>query len=562
MQAASEAKLGWHHIVYVGILAGLALGSGLGSATRLTYHEAFVAQGAREILTSGHWWYPEIGGLPWLEKPPLPFWLVAGLGWCMGDVSPLAARIPSAIAAAIMVLGVILLVSRRFGAAIGILSGAIQATTAWTVLRGRLAEADILLACLFVWTLLAFDRLRQRPNVNGPSEDMYGRTPRAHGWRWGLFVLLGVTTLVKGTGFGAVLLLSVVGSVLLWDRDRVTWKRLWFPAGLLLVALMALSWPLAMIATHGFKVVSLWILHVTERVAHGANHGPFAGESWSAYGLAILGQALPWTPLAAIGAWGSLKGALRGYHGDRSLQLSSGSEVDQVAGHRLLWAWAIAPLALVSLASARRSHYAIYALVPWSVWAAFGLTHLGARWIQRGWAPERLRRLTWTLFGGLAAAYGLGFWLAGSWFNHRGEEWAFYEAVGRRLPATTSVILLYDDWDRDPYPTPFGPIPHDLAVRLYYLNRPACWHFDARGLESQDTATCPLKLQHDSSATLAIIGRDRDLPTLQKFGPVEVLARSSPTRWDRTYILAQFQPREEVTTDGIVQSSVGTPIRR
>ena len=30
-------------------------------------------------------------------------------------------------------------------------AGAIQATTAWTVFRGRLAEADILLACLITW---------------------------------------------------------------------------------------------------------------------------------------------------------------------------------------------------------------------------------------------------------------------------------------------------------------------------------------------------------------------------------------------------------------------------
>ena len=31
------------------------------------------------------------------------------------------------------------------------------------------------------------------------------------------------------------------------------------------------------------------------------------------------------------------------------------------------------------------------------------------------------------------------------------------------------LVLLYDDWDRNPYESPFGPIPHDLAVRLFYL---------------------------------------------------------------------------------------------
>ncbi len=153
VHSGPEVKLTWRHLLFLGVLASLAVGLGLGSATRLTYHEALVAQGAREMLISGNWWYPSIGNQPWLEKPPLPFWLVAGLSWCTGTVSPFTARLPSAIAALFMILGVVLLAKRYHGVAIGLLSGAIQATTAWTVLRGRLAEADMLLVCLLVWAL-------------------------------------------------------------------------------------------------------------------------------------------------------------------------------------------------------------------------------------------------------------------------------------------------------------------------------------------------------------------------------------------------------------------------
>ena len=74
-----EARLGGRRLACLVILSALALLPGLGSSGRLTYHEAFVAQGAREILHSGEWGYPTIGGLPWLEKPPLPWWLVAVL---------------------------------------------------------------------------------------------------------------------------------------------------------------------------------------------------------------------------------------------------------------------------------------------------------------------------------------------------------------------------------------------------------------------------------------------------------------------------------------------------
>ena len=67
-------------------------------------------------------------------------------------------------------------------------------------------------------------------------------------------------------------------------------------------------------------------------------------------------------------------------------------------------------------------------------------------------------------FTGLALAYGLSLWLLGPWFDRRGVEWAFYEAAGRRIPADMALTLLYDDWDRNPYESPFGRIPHDLAV--------------------------------------------------------------------------------------------------
>jgi 4-amino-4-deoxy-L-arabinose transferase-like glycosyltransferase len=68
----SEARLGAWALVSLFILWAVALLPGLGSSSRLTYHEALVGQGAREILARGEWSYPTIGGLPWWEKPPCP----------------------------------------------------------------------------------------------------------------------------------------------------------------------------------------------------------------------------------------------------------------------------------------------------------------------------------------------------------------------------------------------------------------------------------------------------------------------------------------------------------
>jgi hypothetical protein len=109
-------------------------------------------------------------------------------------------------------------------------------------------------------------------------------------------------------------------------------------------------------------------------------------------------------------------------------------------------------------------------------------------------------------------------------------------------------VLLYDDWDRNPYESPSGSIPHDLAVRLFYLRRPACWHFGAASLFGREHAAghCALAIPRrfptafstpPPASAFAVIGRDRDLPSLERLGDVEVLAHGPDVRRDRTYTL-------------------------
>lgn len=498
----------WAWIVGLGLLA---LGPGLGSGSRLSYHEGFVAQGAREILASGDWSAPTIGGAPWLEKPPLPFWLVAAAGAVAGRVSPLAARLPSALAAIGLALGVAFLARRRFGDRIGLLAGAVQATTAWAVLRGRLAEADVTLACLFVWTMVAFDRLRETEDEAGDEPDPRRRTA----WRWAFFALLGATSLVKGIGFGAALVAAAAVGTLLWDRRPGSWRRFVFPAGWLVAGVLTLAWPLLMVWKHGDGAASLWLMHVADRLGPRTGHGAFAGEGPGEYLLDLLVQGLPWTPFALLGAWRSL---------------ARGS-----AGDRLLVCWGVLPLLMVSIPSARNGHYAIYSLIPWSIWAATTLEAMGERLVGMGRPPARVRRLGFATFGLLAMGFGAGFGLVAPRLESRGVEPAFYERVAALVGRDEPLVLFYDDWDREPYPTPFGPIPHDLAVRLYYLDRPAIWLLD-----EPSSPVAP-------ADSVAVIGRDRDLPALAEAGDVDLVAQGPSARWDRTYRLFRLRPERRAS---------------
>ena len=371
------------------------------------------------------------------------------------------------------------------------------------------------------------------------------------------FGLLGATSLVKGIGFGAVIVMSIVVAMLLWQRDRITLRRLWFPAGWLLAVSLASSWPLLMIARHGSGAVTLWLMHVTDRLSGPNGPGPFASEPWWEYVPTLLAQALPWAPFALAGSYRSLRRAFsplaQGLSARRSTRPTIELPAIVVTGDRLLWVWAAVPLALLSMATVKNAHYAIAAQVPWSIWAALALARLGEALRRRGWSRSRLRFAACAGFASLALLYGTCLWLIAPRFDRRGVEWAFYESVGRELPATTSLTFLYDDWDRLPYECPFGSFPHDLAVRLFYLGRPACWH-QATGslLESDHAKRCRARTPVRSAGTTSpsdeaqsefvVVGRDRDLPELEQLGHVEIIARGPTIRQDRAYSLFRISP--------------------
>jgi 4-amino-4-deoxy-L-arabinose transferase-like glycosyltransferase len=523
-----EWRLAATHGRWIVGLALLTVGVGLGRAGgRLTYHEAFVAESAREMIARCAVVIPTMGDQPWLEKPPLAIWLVALLGQLAGGVSETIARVPSAVAATLVAIGISVLAARHFGAAVGLITGLVQVTTSWTVLRGRLAEADMLLASVVTWTLVAFDRVRAEIEAD---------PVRWRGWRQAFWIALGLSTLLKGIGFGAVLVGVTVALVLVWDHDRRTLRRLVVEQGAvrewILALLLALAWPSLVLCRYP-QALGFWTWHVTGRLAERPEH--FASGPWWQYGPALLGQLLPWTPLALMGAGRSLARAVR--RRDQAIMPAP------PAGDRLLWAWALGPVALLSLATVKNPHYIIHALPPWSIWAALSVERLGHRLISCGWSSQRLRRGAWIGFVGVGLAWSVVVAVVRPWLDQRGQgaEWAFYEAAGHYLRLDEPLVLLYDDWDRLPYPTPFGPIPHDLGVRLYYLGRPACWRFGVDALAADPPPP-------QQGAAFAVIGRDRDVPALQRLGGVETVARGPVGRArmskvnDRTFCLYRVTP--------------------
>ncbi|MCF7847338.1 MAG: glycosyltransferase family 39 protein [Kiritimatiellales bacterium] len=116
--------------------------------------EPRVAGIAREMLLTGEWVEPRLNGSPFLEKPPLYFWLDA-LSIKAFGTTPLAAKLPSAAAAVVGILAVYgAMRFMRYSAFTSALAGVVLATSAQYWRNGRKCLVDMLV-CMFITVAMA-----------------------------------------------------------------------------------------------------------------------------------------------------------------------------------------------------------------------------------------------------------------------------------------------------------------------------------------------------------------------------------------------------------------------
>ncbi len=300
--------------------------------------EGRYAEIAREFFVSGNWLIPHLNLLPYLEKPPLVYWLTAlsfgGLGY-----TELAARLPAALSA----LGGILLaygLGRAFwGPAPGFFSAVVLATCGGYVALARLLTLDMTLAFfLNLGVGLGYLALsRNRPSfwpwaylalglgvlTKGPVAVVLAALI------WGLWVLLisppPQPSPLKGEG--------VKGSI--YSRLRLLCQ----PWGWLILAVLVLPW-FGVVQWRYPDFFRYFILeqHFGRYLSAAIHPQPFYY-----YGPVLLGLMLPWSWLLP---WALAKG--RGAGQDRVFLL--------------LWAGVI--LVFFSLSRGKLAPYVLPALLP------------------------------------------------------------------------------------------------------------------------------------------------------------------------------------------------------
>src|SRR5580692_1320991 len=113
------------------------------------------AEAAREMFVTGDYVTLHVNGVRYLEKAPLPYWLVAFCYRIFG-VNEFSSRLPMALS--VFLLGVLAVVwgRRAFGERAGIYAGLMAYTCAGVFLFTRVLIPDVLLSLLIAASLYFF----------------------------------------------------------------------------------------------------------------------------------------------------------------------------------------------------------------------------------------------------------------------------------------------------------------------------------------------------------------------------------------------------------------------
>jgi 4-amino-4-deoxy-L-arabinose transferase-like glycosyltransferase len=306
-------------VLGLSVLCGFFIFYGI-SAGELWRTEGLRAIIAAEFLRSGNWIVPTLYGEPLFTKPPGMYAAIALVSWPLGGVTEWSARLPSALAAAALVLMFACYIGRQIGLLGGLVAAAVLPMSFMWLDKATAAEIDMLQVFWVSAAILCFLRaLDEEEAVTGARGEGRGArgegslAPRPSPLRWWLAALVCVAGGVL-TKWTAPAFFYGTAFPLLWWRGRLRLlggRRHLVSA--LLAAGLCLAWAAAAVALTGwdafYETVSREALqrlspshHLEARQMmsprHQAHGYPWVGGL--AHPLVVLGAGLPWSLVALV----------------------------------------------------------------------------------------------------------------------------------------------------------------------------------------------------------------------------------------------------------------------
>ena len=356
-------------------------GGSLFSPALLDDADSTHAEAAREMFVSGDYVTLHVNGVRYLEKAPLPYWLVA-FSYRIFGVTEFATRLPMALS--VLLLGVLAWRwgTRAFGERAGIYAAAFVYTCAGVYLFTRILIPDVLLSLLIAASLYFF---------------LTALEPGESAWRWYAgYCCMALGVLTKGLialafpGATAFLFLVITGE---WRR----WRDFRLLSGLALFLALAAPWHILAglrnsggAGHHGF----FWFYFVNEHFLRflGKRYPrDYSKLPWMLYWSLHLVWLFPWSFYLPA----AVRTAIEEYRGERANRTAGGGQTDERAPTRfasrtLLLCWLLAGVVLVFFAiSTNQEYYTFPAYLPLLLLIAGGIAQWEladcSRGIRGGW---------------------------------------------------------------------------------------------------------------------------------------------------------------------------------
>jgi 4-amino-4-deoxy-L-arabinose transferase-like glycosyltransferase len=285
--------------------------------------ESYFALGSRLMIEQGDWLTPHAPDELPLNKPPLTYWLI-GISYKLFGANYGSARLPSVLAALLVLVIVYALGVRLNGKRAGLISVAMLASSFLFLSFARLAMSDMLLTLCVTASLACFTvALGERAS---PVLPLLG------------YVALALGVLAKGP-VALVLVALPIGFELVFRRSKADLKKLRLPSGLVLFGLIAAPYFLAVYARAGAAPLRFFFF--------GENLQRFTGQIYGASGrpvwyelVAFFGDFAPWSILVFVAIWFSWR-----------------QRATQLGASRLVHLWLGWAVVLFSLSSFKLDYY-------------------------------------------------------------------------------------------------------------------------------------------------------------------------------------------------------------
>jgi len=305
---------------------------GLGQFGLLGADEPRYAQVAREMLERRDWVTPTLGGKPWLEKPPLYYWQ-AMIAYRMFGVRDWAARLPSALDASLIVLGVYLFL-RKLRPGFHLEGALMTASVAGLVGFAHSASTDMPLAAMFSLAMLSWYAWWET------SKRLY---------LYAFYVCIGLAALAKGP-VAPALAGVVIALFAMAAKDAGIIRRTLCLPGILLSLLVTLPWYVA-VQIRNPEFFRIFILeHNFARFGSNLYHHeqPF----WFYLPVAAL-ALVPWVVFVAA----AVLEIARAWWAERESRFSSQDALDF-----FLLLWLLVPIFFFSLSRSKLPGYILPAI--------------------------------------------------------------------------------------------------------------------------------------------------------------------------------------------------------